>query len=96
MRPAALIAAVLASLVLWAVLAYLYLFAPAALIAGGFVLILGLVLRHETGPNGAWARSRRASDELLQDVDERRAQRDLYSTASRSVLGTPRDWSESA
>lgn len=72
-----------------------------ALIAGGFVLLLGLALAHELGPNGTWARIERACDELDRrdcraDVDERAAARDLYSTTDRSVLGTPRDWSDAA
>lgn len=69
---------------------------PAALL-GAFVILLGLVLAHELGPNGAWARSKQAS-ENLRDVAERAAERDPHSSTGRpySVLGSPRDWSESA
>lgn len=68
---------------------------PAALLAG-FVLLLGLALAYELGANGAWARNRRASHDLLRDVEERRAARELYPTVGRTVLGTPRDWSDQA
>lgn len=68
---------------------------PAAL-AVASVIALGLVLVHELGPRGAWSRSRRASEDLLRDVEERRAERALYPTTGRSVLGTPRDWSREA
>lgn len=65
----------------------------AAAIVFLFIVALGLVLAHELGPNGAWARAHTASDRLRQ---ERAAASDLYPTTRRTVLGTPRDWSDAA
>lgn len=50
-----------------------------ALILGGFIVLLGLVLAHETGPYGAWERSRRASDQLR--ATQTQAERRLYPDA---------------
>lgn len=47
-----------------------------------FIVLLGLVLWYELGPNGSGAQARRAS-ENLRDVAQRARERDPYSSTGR-------------
>lgn len=51
----------------------------AALLLAGFIVLLGLFLARELGPNGAWARARQASDQLRDS--QRDAETQLYPDA---------------
>lgn len=68
------LAAICASALLWGALIFAYLLYPAATLIGVFLLVLIAIGAYETGPHGAWARSREASARL----QERQAERDLY------------------
>lgn len=97
MKPALiLLGAITLSALLWGLVIFAYLLYPAATLIGVFLLVLVAIGSYETGPRGSWTRWRRAPDDLLADVEERRAARSLYPTSERSVLGTPRDWGRSA
>lgn len=67
------------------------------MLLAGFVLLLGLVLAYEVGPNGAWAKAQKARRrDNLRDIALRAQERDPFSETGRSVLGTPRDWGDAA
>lgn len=51
----------------------------AAILIGGFIVVLALVLARELGEKGAWARSRQASDRLR--ASQADAERHLYPNA---------------
>ena len=73
--------------VLWGVIAVAFLLQPAVVLtAAAVVVVIGLVVLHEFGPNGPRARKRQAS-ENLRDIACRARERDPHSSTGRTVLG---------